>query len=225
MHKRLLKAIFVASVFLLLNVGNGYSQSDRPKLDVGGHFTLIRFRDILSLDPNLVVNFNPPPARSENVTNAGFGARLSYNITDEVAVEGELNFFPADKDDFVEGGNKLQGLAGIKAGVRKESYGVFFKVRPGFVRFSSLIDCPQGSGPFGSCVAPSRTYQALDLGGVIEAYPSRRTVVRFDIGDTMIFTKDRFLFRPLPGDEFITVIFPGELKNNLQVSVGIGIRF
>jgi hypothetical protein len=227
MQKRQLTASFIAAVFLLLNVEQAHSQSDRLKYEAGGQVSLIRFREILSVDPLLFVFFEPAVIQKQSATNLGFGGRLSYNITEQVAVEGELNYFPADDDDFVEGGNKIQGLAGVKAGVRKEGHGLFVKIRPGFVRFSSLLDCPQAPPPLGGCTTPSKVYPALDLGGVIEFYPSARSVVRFDVGDTLVFTKDRFLVKPADatGSRLTTLVLPGELKHNPQISVGIGFRF
>lgn len=225
MCKRLLKAIFVAAFFLLLNVDQARAQSATPKYEVGGQISLMRFREILSVDPLLVGNFEPLFPQRKSVTNLGFGGRFIYNISARLAVEGELNFFPDDNDDFVKGGRKAQGVVGIKAGVRKERYGLFAKARPGFVSFGALLDCPQGTPTFEFCTTASRVYPALDLGGVIELYPSSRSVIRFDVGDTLVFTKDRAFFKRVPGDEFESILFPGELKHNPQISVGIGFRF
>jgi len=49
---------------------------------------------------------------------------------------------------------------------------------------------------------------ALDLGGVIEFYPSRRFVLRVDLGDTVIRNSQ-----------------PGRTSHNFQFGAGIGIRF
>lgn len=226
MQKRLLTASFIAAIFLLLNSEPARSQSDTPKYEVGGQISVIRFREIISVDPLLLGNFEPLFLQRESVTNLGFGGRFSYNITEQLAVEGELNFFPADNDDFVEGGRKTQVLGGIKAGVRKDRYGLFAKARPGFVSFGALLNCPQGVATMsGFCITSSKVYPALDLGGVIEVYPSSRSVIRFDVGDTMVFTRDRAVFKFLPGDEFTSIRLPGGLKHNPQISVGIGIRF
>ena len=184
MRNRLLKAIFVATAFILLNGEQSRSQSDGRKFEASGVISLIRFRGIQSVDPVFIIS-EVVPIQKTSVTGVGFGGRLSYNITEKIAVEGELSYLPGSTDefdDFVEGGRKIQGLAGIKAGGRKEGYGLFVKIRPGFVRFSSLIDCPQGSSPFARCVTPSKVYLALDLGGVVEFYPSSRAVLRFDEG-------------------------------------------
>ena len=227
MPKRLSTASLIAAAILLLNSNPARSQSDTPKYDVGGQVSLIRFSEIISVDPLLIGNLDPRLfIQKKSVTNLGFGGRFSYNINKQIAVEGELNYFPDDNDDFVEGGRKTQVLGGIKAGFRKDRYGLFAKARPGFVAFGALLDCPRGvAATSGFCVTSSKVYTALDLGGVIEIYPSSRSVIRFDVGDTMVFTKDRVFFKFLPGDEFASILLPGGLKHNPQVSVGIGFRF
>jgi hypothetical protein len=66
------------------------------------------------------------------------------------------------------------------------------------------------------------TKAALDLGGVFEIYPSKHVVVRFDVGDTMIFYDGQIIRRlSLPGgpqDQLKT-------SHNLQAGIGIGFRF
>ncbi|HLR04680.1 MAG TPA: hypothetical protein VK117_02640, partial [Pyrinomonadaceae bacterium] len=103
-----------------------------------------------------------------DITEPGFGGRFTYNINDHLAV-------------------------GVKAGGRTRRIGVFGKVRPGFVHFGNF-EKPEAFGVVctGFCALPtppfnfSETDIAVDLGGVIELYPSRRTIVRFDVGDTIV---------------------------------------
>ncbi len=161
----------------------------------------------------------------------GFGGRLGYNFNHYFALEAEADYFPRDRD--ADGARKAQVLAGAKVGKRFEKFGLFGKARPGFVRFS------QGDYRLiGACVtifpAPITCFEsepktnfALDLGGVVEFYPSQKTIVRFDAGDTMIFFGDR---RVVLADENIpprlTVSTRGsETRHNLQISAGFGFRF
>jgi hypothetical protein len=62
----------------------------------------------------------------------------------------------------------------------------------------------------------------MDLGGVVEVYPSRRVVVRFDAGDTMIRYGAHdvldFGFNP----EFFRA--PAQTTHNFQLSAGVGFR-
>src|SRR6185436_15470119 len=63
----------------------------------------------------------------------GVGGRVTYNLTDNLAVEGEANYFPSGSTrGFDPGGNILQGQFGVKAGKRWEKFGLFAKARPGF---------------------------------------------------------------------------------------------
>jgi hypothetical protein len=59
-----------------------------------------------------------------------------------------------------------------------------------------------------------RTEFALDLGGGIEFYPSRRTVARVELGDTII--RHRSFAPPCPS---------GCTSHNLSSRLGIGVRF
>jgi hypothetical protein len=66
--------------------------------------------------------------------------------------------------------------------------------------------------PFAFWLAGGRTAFALDLGGVVEFYPSRRVVMRFDLGDTVVNFRGNFAGRSLT-------------THNLQFNAGVGYRF
>jgi len=231
MIKNLALTIFLLALCLLFNKQLVSAQSKTPRYEVGAQFSLIRFSD-LDLD--------------HGVSEPGFGGRFTYNFNEHVAAEAEVNFFPRERTieeeifalggEVLQGGRKVQGLFGIKAGARKERIGFFGKARPGFVHFSrlwrNLVFCID----FAPC-PPNRpeifreTDFALDLGGVIELYPTRRAVVRFDIGDTIVNSNSGESIL-LPG----TVQFPNgprrsirslvrSTSHNLQFSVGVGFRF
>jgi Outer membrane protein beta-barrel domain len=181
MSKRLFP-IFVAALVLLplaAVLAQAQSRTDTPKIDVGAQFVVTRLRDL-------------------DETNAGVGGRISYNFTNNIAVEGELTYFPQNLGTLAT--SSYQGLFGVKTGWRSEKAGIFGKIRPGFMRF----DRPTP--------ALSSTQLAVDIGGVVELYPFRRSVVRFDIGDTIIN------FGPGLGIVPFT-------SHNLQFGVGYGFRF
>lgn len=235
MHQR----TFIALAFIALCFGpcalDARAQSDSPGAEAGVHFTALRFEErgagcVTAPCPDSVV-------ASSGLTEPGVGARLGYNINRHVAVEAELNLFPRDRE--FEGGRKLQGLFGVKAGRRYESVGVFAKARPGFLRsgghdftrrqgfvcpaiFPTPIECFESS-------PRSNTDFALDLGGVVELYPSRRVLVRFDLGDTLVFHDgdgDVAVRVPAGGGSRLGVApARSETTHNLQGSVGIGFRF
>lgn len=138
----------------------------------------------------------------------------------------------------------MQGQFGVKAGKRGEKVGFFAKLRPGFVTFTKSSRFTGFKGVF--AFHPSRglslvfdepqfrtgaaTYFSTDVGAVIEFYPRRRIVTRFDIGDTIIRYGDYgepaavvcALSSPCVTQLFLR---PVQTKHNLQFSAGVGVRF
>ena len=179
------------------------------------------------------------------VTEPGFGARFTYNMTDNIALEVEGNFFPERKEVFgVPDGKIFQCQFGLKAGKRFKKVGFFGKARPGFVTFTQTSQFTGFQAVF--AFHPSRgtevlldvpqfrvgkaTYFSTDFGGVVEFYPSRRLVTRFDVGDTIIrygeYGEQAAVVCPLCCP-CVPQLFlrPPETKHNLQFSAGVGIRF
>ena len=191
---------------------------DAPKVEVGVQFTSLTLSD------------------SFNSSEPGFGGRVTYNLTDSVALEAQVDFFP-DGDrfrGFRNGGRITQGLFGVKAGKRFEKFGIFGKVRPGFTSFSAgreeavLLSPPIPGTIFGQVIGfePHReTHFATDVGAVLEFYPTRRIVTRFDAGDTIIRFGDTTgtFFGATGTPQSFTL--PGETRHNFQFSAGIGFRF
>lgn len=212
---------FSATLFF---VGEGLAQSgDEKKFEVGAQFSILQITDPDSL------NVNNPDAQQRR-TEAGFGSRITYNLNRNFALEAEVNFFPRDftqvRTDFT-GGRITQGLFGIKTGIRKDKIGIFGKVRPGFVSSGGAVrsEFPNGNGPdpnnrFG--IKQIRATQlTLDVGGAVEFYPSRRTILRFDAGDTITRYPDvQFICFPAG-----TLCPEDVYKHRLQISAGVGFRF
>lgn len=197
-----------------------YAQAtDIPKLEIGTQFSLTRLRDLQETDP-------------------GMGLRVTYNLTNTIAAEAEFNYFGKNLSVTVPNGgggttdltysqSRTQGLVGVKyTFLRGDKFGIGGKLRPGFMRFN-------GSGPGGidaflpngnlsgnplSQIAGGYTSFAMDIGGVLEYYPSRNTMVRFDLGDTIIRLKGLF-----PSND--GGVSNGIYSNNLQLNVGFGFRF
>jgi outer membrane protein with beta-barrel domain len=149
-----------------------------------------------------------------NVTSVGGGGRVTFDLTKALAIEGELNYFPSSGFDNVR---RFQGQFGVKSGWRFDSFGVYGKVRPGFINtkysfrtFCSPPICPPGTACallpcFPSNFNVSDTRASLDVGGVFEFYPLKQMTVRFDVGDTIV------------NRSFGT--------HNFQLSAGVGFRF
>jgi len=53
------------------------AQADTPRVELGAHFSLIRLPRLDSTAP-------------------GVGGRITFNLNDHLAVEGEINLFPKD---------------------------------------------------------------------------------------------------------------------------------
>ena len=136
--------------------------------------------------------------------STGFGGRLTFDLSRWVALDGEFNFFPKDDlpqqffdappvSSLVYRRDRIEGLAGIKAGYRADRFGVFAKARPGFTRvFDKGVDCAGELCPLILVAVPDyKTAFAFDLGGVVEFYPTSRIVARFDLGDVMIKQRER----------------------------------
>ena len=215
MNKAFFCSLVIVTMVLLLNDTRILAQSDMPKIEISAQFSLLNI-DRVRVDGNEIRLF-------AGVTEPGFGARFTYNITKRLGLEAEGNFFPKQGHDKgstnLVGGRITQGLFGAKVGKRFEKLGIFGKARPGFVSYSNAIltrDARITTFQFGRL-----THLAFDLGGVVELYPSRRTVVRFDVGDTIVrYGKQTSvdIFGQQIGDAPFT-------RHNLQFSAGVGIRF
>ena len=190
MRKMFFLVLAAAALLLVVPAQNAQAQSETPRVEFGVHYSRLSLR-----------NFD--------ATDHGVGTRLTVNISDSLAVEGEFNFFPRGRDNlavptgFSGVSQRSQGLFGVKYGMRSEKAGIFGKIRPGFMHFGeNTLDIP-----FAPPI-PTSTEFALDVGGVFEVYPTRRVAFRVDVGDTII------RFGGL-----------GFTSHNLQISTGIALRF
>ena len=225
-----IKIFAVAAVALFVFVPAAVrAQTDEKKFEVGGQFSMLWVPAQTATTSGAVT-----VTTTGREAHYGFGGRFGYNISKYFTLEAEGNFFPRDRD--FDGGRKIQGLFGVKAGKRFEKFGVFGKARPGFVRFKrgnyvfGTVGCPTVFPPPLACLRPvARTNFAIDLGGVVEFYPSKRTIVRFDAGDTIgrVPVQNLALFFPPPPTAVPFVVFPEspQIRHNFQGSVGFGFRF
>jgi hypothetical protein len=203
MQKRIVFGLVVAFATILGNHQPALAESPRNfqfvtldgplPLELGAQFSMIRFAGL-------------------NTTDAAVGGRFTYNLTWNLSVEGEVNFFPQERTSLA-GGRKVEALFGAKYGRSfHNKFGVFGKVRPGFIHFNPIEKgCPPGLVCILMLNPVDQTNLAVDLGGVFEIYPQPgRTAVRFDIGDTIIRH---------------AATAPYATKHNVQFSVGVGYRF
>ncbi|HVF56940.1 MAG TPA: outer membrane beta-barrel protein [Pyrinomonadaceae bacterium] len=213
-------ALIVSSIFAAAGPARA-QEKDAPKLEIGPLFT--------SLSTN-------QPEFGGTEPQSGFGGRITYNLTDNFAVEAEGNFFPGKSAVTLStGGRAVQGQFGVKAGKRFQRFGVFAKARPGFVSYDNVFTYTgvvlEGSGPFefprGIGETGRKTHFSTDVGSVLEFYPSRKIVTRFDVGDTIIrYGERKDIPRTfVPGTTPALVTLPSKVQHNFQFSASVGFRF
>jgi hypothetical protein len=152
--------------------------------------------------------------------NFGLGGRAVLNLNKFFSLEGEGNFFLNNATpSFHSGGRAVEGIFGVKAGIRNDAVGIFAKARPGFISFSRTVQDitlnPGAPLPF-SFQTGRLTEPVLDIGTVIEFYPAEHWAWRTDLGDTMIFYRS---------SSFLGVNIPGATQNSFQFSTGLQYRF
>ena len=228
--------LFLTLLFVVAGL-QAFSQSppssgdyNLERFELGGHFTVLRRSDA---NPSFELfqrsGFVDPAAKPDVVNEIGVGARFTYNLSKMLAFEIEANLFPEDKTAvpingvpirvLEPGGRKIQVVAGPKVGWRNDKFGVFGKVRPGLLRidrYRAVIAVGTPENFFVLSETRSKVgFLNVDVGGVFEYYPSRKTVFRVDVGDTIIH------YRKLPPKE----INPSMTRHNFQMSVGFAFRF
>ena len=198
MLKKSFFALIVAVILLSFQSRPACAQSNTPKLELGAQYTLIH----ISVDG------------SQPTTDSGVGGRIGYNLTDHFGIEGEINFFPQKRRTGIYiDRQKAEGLFGVKVGTHSDKVGIFGKLRPGFLFISEGRLNPNIVFVKAPPLPVSQTKFALDFGGVLEFYPSRHSLLRFDLGDTVI----HFSKSSISASSFT--------NHNLQLSVGVGFRF
>ncbi|HEV3375500.1 MAG TPA: hypothetical protein VG051_07325 [Candidatus Acidoferrum sp.] len=161
-------------------------------------------------------------------TEPGIGGFASYNFFPFFDADAAVNFFPhGTKSSGVhDGGDIFQGLFGIKGGIRRDRLGIFGKVRPGFNSYSQALtgvsQVSAGPPPLFKNLFDRSTNFVLDLGGVVELYPTRHTTLRFDLGDTHIYYATKS-FVPAAGN--VISVPGGQRLHSIELSVGYAWRF
>lgn len=173
--------------------------SSTPRFEMGGGITGIRNA--------LVANVGPT-----------FGGDVNFGR--HVAFDAAVQWMPASFSQ------NVIGFFGAKAGTRTEHFGFFAKIRPGFFSTSDTfrgstfnLDTGQASARFGRL-----TEKALDAGGVFEYYPARHWLMRWDLGDTVIFEQPTvFNFGGTNAPPTLSV--SNGNTNHLQFSADVHYRF
>ena len=156
-----------------------------------------------------------------------FSQHLSWDTA--VIYSGAGRLGSAVFSNFQSGGRALEGLTGLKMGLRRDRMGYFAKLCGGTITFGET-ERQIGVLPDGDVfiVRGMFTNPVLDVGGVWEVYPSRHTILRFDAGSATIFyqPKDVWQYVPQNGVEVGTkYAIPGTTQTGLLLSFGAGFRF
>lgn len=201
-----MRTVFFLTIVALLLFApaalHAQTRTDEHKVEVGAFFTAIGVE-----------------ISDESVN--GIGGRFAYNFTKNFALDTEASFFPSDKLGNNQFGQKAQAFAGLRAGGRTRYVGAFAKARPGVMFLgdaTSGFSCSTITS--GRICRPSHNNFAFDAGGIVEFYPTRRSIIRVDAGDTIIRQGNVAgigLFSPATSTT--------ETTHNFQVSIGFGYRF
>lgn len=185
-----------------LQAGEGSSPSSRLEtFQFGGQYSL------------MTLERSAQTLRDESA----IGGWFTWNFSRYVGLDSSFSFFPRQVKfvDFQQGGRIVQALAGIRSGVRRGRLGVFGKFRPGLQLYTLTIQNQQTQNltPFAN--------PAFDVGGIIEVYTSRHTMLRFDAGNTIIHYAGRNTIT-FDGTVFKS---PAFTRSTIQLTSGIGFRF
>jgi len=207
--------VALLSVFLLQSQAQSQS-TETPKYEVAAEFTTLEREDF------------------SGRTEPGLGVRFAFNLNRVVSLETAGYFFPKKCFDCSNNGNVAEVLGGVQVGKRFEHWGVFGKARPGVVSFSrgQFTVRPNPSNPFFPFqFFPERlTNFAADIGGVVEFYPSKHIVTRFDAGDTIIHSGRRPI-EVITFDQATSTFglapftLPARTTHNFQFMTSVGFRF
>ncbi|HEX8459404.1 MAG TPA: outer membrane beta-barrel protein [Pyrinomonadaceae bacterium] len=203
------------------------ARASAPRFEAGIQYTTLVFNPA-SIDRGT------PGFHLPLTAEAGIGGRFTFNLNDHLALEGAVDYLPGREDfdrQFSIGGHGVQGQFGVKAGRRFRRFGLFGKARPGFLslgRVRQLVETQAitfggQNFVFGLFRPGRKTYFETDLGGVVEFYPARRIVTRFDIGDTIIRYPERVVDGFAVGASLPSL--PSETRHNFQFTAGVGFRF
>src|SRR5687767_13579139 len=87
MNRSFLCTVIAAVASMLFLGSEVFAQKDAPRFEIGGQFSLLSVNTPSSQDEAFGLGVG-------KVNDPGFGARFTYNATNEIAFEAEGNFFP-----------------------------------------------------------------------------------------------------------------------------------
>jgi hypothetical protein len=193
-----------AGLVIFLTISRAEAQLPSGRCEVGARLTTLAQNDFHDLN---------------NKTDYGVGGQLSYDLTDFVAVEGDVSLFPQNLGGFSR--RRTEGLLGVKVGTRGAGASFFGILKSGFVKFGPSPE-PLGCiliypPPLECTLASGQREFAVAMGGGVAVPFANRLRGRLEIADTLIRFKDPAIRNGRPVSEFTS--------HHLQVNVGLGLRF
>jgi hypothetical protein len=153
--------------------------------------------------------------------DSGSGFWGDFGVSRWLLIDGAMFYLPRDdlERDYQDGGQALEAFCGPMIGHRGRTVGVFAKIRPGAVEFMHTV-AQEATGPHLSIRFDKFTDIGLDMGGVVEVYPSAHLVVRTDLGVNTIFYRSRSV---LVNNHLTNIA--GEEQGSILFLTGVGWRF
>ncbi len=153
--------------------------------------------------------------------------RYTWNLSPSLAVEGSVAYLTGSQPGgATDSGGELLALGGLKAGWRGRRFGIFGKAEPGISSWTPGLVVYEGTASSFRKIDERRTDFTMELGGVVEVYPTPRTIVRLDAGETLIAEYDQVLIRegnPQTGE--IEEISPGHIAQHFSAALTVAHRF
>jgi hypothetical protein len=196
---------------LIVFCATAAAQDRIQRFEAGADFTYLRLHTPASVVDNRL----------------GFGGRFTFNFNQMFALDSEWSTSPSDNTTLFgqefAGGRSNEIFAGIKAGGRIRRYGIFMKLRPGLITAGNVVKTLD----FNSFALTTgrRIDPLLDAGGVLEFYPSKHWILRYDLSDTIIFYGDTAKVINLPPPLPTEVRGSGNSTQNFRFTAGISYRF
>lgn len=182
-----------------------FSFENMKHWEFGVHYTYLR----LPVDTEACANCR--------VENSGVGANFAYRITNRLWVDSDINYLPGS-GNYRNKGSMAEGLFGPRYGYTGKSWGLYFKLRPGFIYYDKTLTADSGVG------FTNATRFAFDVGSIFEWYTSPHAVIRFDAGTTVVrYLTGRDDPRQPPGNILSTDYIVSQ--SNFQISTGYTYRF
>ncbi len=182
-----------------------FSFEDAKRWELGAHYTYLS----LPVDTEACI--------SCRVGNSGFGVNFAYRITNRLWVDSDVNYFPGS-GNYGKKGAMVEGLFGPRYGYTGKSWGLYFKLRPGFIYYDKTLTADSGSD------FTEATRFAFDVGSIFEWYTSRHSVFRIDASTTVVrYLTGRSDPRQPPGNILSTDYIVSQ--SNFQIGTGYTYRF